>query len=121
MGFDIDSVSLEHGIIPKDIAVLVIGDPRAALSPAALTNLRSYIQMGGNVFIAGEPGKQAVVAPLLDSLGVEMLSGTLVQRSRDYSYGLVTPRLTSAAVLMSPALKNLLKKKQRFLCPVLQL
>jgi len=111
MGFDIDSVSLEHGIIPKDIAVLVISDPRVALSQAALTKLRNYIQTGGNVLIAGEPGKQVIVNPLLDSLGIEMLNGTLVQRSRDYSYGLVTPRLTPAAVLMSPALKKPFEEK----------
>lgn len=106
MGFDLDSVSLEHGTIPKDIAVLVIGDPRAALNPAALDHLQNYIKQGGNVLIAGEPGKQAVINPLLDSLGVEMRSGTLVQRSNDYSYGLITPNLTSAAVKMSPALKK---------------
>ncbi len=111
MGFDIDSVSLEQGTIPKDIAVLVISDPRAALSPAALSNLRKYIREGGNTLITSEPGKQSIVNPLLDSLGVEMLSGTLVQRSRDYSYGLVTPNLTSGAVVMSPALKKPYEEK----------
>lgn len=106
MGYDIDSVNLEHGAIPKDIAVLVIADPRAALSPSALSSLRNYIREGGNLMIAGEPGKQAIVNPLLDSLGVEMLDGTLVQRSRDYSYGLVTPFLAPGALVMSPALKK---------------
>jgi ABC-2 type transport system permease protein len=34
-----------------------------------------------------------------------MLNGTLVQRSRDYSYGLVTPLLAPGAVAMSPWLQ----------------
>jgi ABC-2 type transport system permease protein len=110
-GFDIDSVSLERGTIPKDIAVLVVGDPRTALSPTASSNLRKYIQEGGNVLIASEPGKQSIVNPLLDSLGVEMLNGTLVQQSRDYSYGLVTPNLNAGAVVMSPALKKPYEEK----------
>nr|WP_121270289.1 Gldg family protein [Pedobacter schmidteae] len=103
-GFDIDSVSLEHQEIPGGIAALVIGDPKVAYSEVALAKLRSYIQAGGNLMIAGEPGKQGVVNPLLDALGIKMMDGTLVQRSRDYSYGLVTPLMTKAAVEMSPAL-----------------
>lgn len=107
MGYDIDSVSLEHGEIPKDIAVLVIGDPRAALGSAGFSKLQRYVQQGGNLMIAAEPGKQAVVNPLLDSLGVKMLDGTLVQHSKDYSYDLVTPTLTPDAVTMHPGLKDI--------------
>ncbi|EDM34887.1 ABC transporter, permease protein, putative [Pedobacter sp. BAL39] len=103
-GFDIDSLYLENSDIPIGIAALVIGDPKVAYSPAAIVKLQHYIQSGGNLMIAAEPGKQGVINPLLDALGVKMLDGTIVQRSRDYSYGLVTPALTAAAVTMSPAL-----------------
>jgi len=110
-GFDIDSVALEYNEIPKGIAALVIGDPRVAYSPAVLAKLQQYIQAGGNLMITGEPRKQGVVNPLLDILGVKMLDGTLIQRSRDYSYGLVTPGLTEGAVIMSPALTKPYKEK----------
>jgi len=103
-GFDIDSFSIENGQIPTDISALVIGDPRVAFSPMALAKIKKYIAEGGNLMVNGEPDKQAVVNPLLNSLGVKMLDGILVQRSRDYSYDLVTPRLTKAAVQMSAAL-----------------
>jgi ABC-2 type transport system permease protein len=104
-GFDMDSVSLEKEEIPKEISALVIADPKVAFSASALTKLRKYVAEGGNLMIAGEPGKQSVVNPLLDSLGVQMLNGTLVQRSRDYSYGLVTPQLAPGVVAMAPALQ----------------
>jgi ABC-2 type transport system permease protein len=110
-GFDVDSVSLELDEIPAGIAVLVIGDPKVAYSATALAKIKKYIADGGNLMINGEPGKQSVVNPLLDALGVKMQDGTLVQRSWDYSYGLVTPRLTKDAVLMSPALISLYEKK----------
>lgn len=104
-GFDVDSISLENGEIPKELAVLVIADPKVAYSAVALGKLRKYIADGGNLMVAGEPGKQNVVNPILDSLGVNMLNGTLLQRSRDYSYGLVTPFVAAGAVAMSPSLQ----------------
>lgn len=105
-GFDIDSMALEQDEIPSGIAALVIGDLRVAYSPAALTKLQKYVASGGNLMIAAEPGKQNIVNPLLETIGVKLLNGTIVQRSRDYSYGLVTPTLTEAAVTMSAALKK---------------
>lgn len=117
MGFDIDSVSLESGQIPAGISALVIGDPRVQFSPAALAKLHKYVAEGGNLMIAGEPGKQAIVNPLLDSLGVKMRSGTLVQKSRDFSYGLVTPTLSAEAVTMSPGLEKAYKEQAKVSMP----
>jgi ABC-2 type transport system permease protein len=110
-GFDIDSVSIEMEEIPDGIATLVIGDPKVAFSQFAMAKIKKYITEGGNLLIAAEPGKQNVVNPLLDSLGVKMLDGTLVQRSRDYSYNLVTPGLTATSVVMNPQLKTFYEEK----------
>ncbi|MNJ95538.1 ABC-type uncharacterized transport system [compost metagenome] len=104
-GFDVDSVSLENEEIPAGISVLIIADPRVAYSATALAKLNKYLSGGGNAMIAGEPGKQSIVNPMLDSLGVKMLDGTLVQRSKDYSFGLVTPVLAAGAVAMAPGLQ----------------
>jgi ABC-2 type transport system permease protein len=103
-GFDVDTVSLERGEIPKDIAALIIADPRVEFSATAKTKLQKYIAEGGNLMIAGEPGKQNVINPLLDSLGVQILNGTILQKSRDYSYDLVAPNLAEGVVAMD---KNL--------------
>ncbi|MBB6498748.1 Gldg family protein [Pedobacter cryoconitis] len=110
-GFDIDSVSLEHGEIPAGISALVIGDPKVAFSAAAKAKLEKYIDDGGNLIIAGEPGKQSIVNPLLEPLGVKMLDGTVVQRSRDYSFDLVTPVLAAGSVAMAPGLQPFFQQK----------
>ena len=105
-GFDVDSVSLERNEIPKDIAALIIADPRVEFTAKAKAKLQKYIKEGGNLMIAGEPGKQNVINPLLDSLGVQMLNGTIVQKSRDYSYDLLTPALAPGAVAMDKSLQQ---------------
>jgi ABC-2 type transport system permease protein len=78
---------------------------KVAFSATALTRLRKYIAESGTPMVAGEPGKQNVVNPLPDLLGVKMLDGTLLQPSRDYSYGLVTPLISAGAVAISPFLQ----------------
>lgn len=104
-GFDVDSISLERDEIPDTLSVLVISDPRVAFTQVALGKLRRYIEAGGNLLITGEPGKQQVINPLLQTLGVEMLSGTILQQSRDYSYDLVTAKLAPGAVALNSKLQ----------------
>jgi len=104
-GFDVDSLSLEHDVIPTDIAALVIADPRVAFTEAAKAKLQQFIDAGGNLMILGEPGKQEVINPLIASLGVEMMKGTIIQESRDFSYDLVTPKLAAGAVAMDKVLQ----------------
>lgn len=104
-GFDVDSVSLERNEIPKDIAALIIADPRVEFSAVAKAKLQKYIREGGNLMIAGEPGKQNVVNPLLDSLGVQMLNGTIVQKQGLF-FDLVTPNLAAGAVAMDKSLQQ---------------
>lgn len=110
-GFDVDSVSLENGEIPTGIAALVIGDPKVPFSPVAVAKLQKYIDQGGNLMIAGETGKQGVINPLLETLGVKMLDGTVIQESRDYSYDLATPNLAAGAVAMTPELQRFYLQK----------
>ena len=110
-GFDIDTVALEKSAIPADIAALVIADPKVAFSVAAKAKLQQYIAAGGNLMIVGEPGKQQVINPLLESLGVKMENGTLVQRSKDFSYDLVTPALAPGSVAMDPKLQYFFQQR----------
>lgn len=80
-GFDVLSVSLENDSIPADLSVLVMADPRMPLTAISMQKLQQYIDKGGNLLLAGEPGKQAVLNPILKSLGVQLNEGTLVQAS----------------------------------------
>jgi ABC-2 type transport system permease protein len=110
-GFDLDSVSLEHGEIPSNITALVIADPKVAFTAVAKAKLQKYITEGGNLMIVGEPGKQSVVNPLLNSLGVQILDGTIVQRSREYAYDLVTPILAAGSVAMAQGLQPFFQQR----------
>ena len=97
-GFDVDTLSLETAEIPADISTLVISDPRTALSAASLAKIQRYIDKGGNLLIAGEPGKQALLNPLLEKIGVQLLDGVLVQPSKELAPDLVQAELTPAVV-----------------------
>jgi ABC-2 type transport system permease protein len=105
-GFDVDTVSLANGWIPPDVAVLVIGDPRTNFSPAALAKIQQYIADGGNLLITGEPDKEAIINPILNPLGVQMMDGTLVQKSKDYSMDMVESFLTKTGARLSKDLEK---------------
>ena len=106
-GFDVDTVSLETQDIPADISTLVVADPKIEFTPITMAKLQQYINAGGNIMIAGEPGKQALLNPLLRQLGVTLTEGTLIQESKEQSPTLVTPDLTRLAGTFSkPLAKN---------------
>lgn len=80
-GFDVQTVALDTEEIPTGIAALVLADPRMPLTPVASARLAAYIAKGGNILIAGEPGSQSLINPLLKDLGVQLTDGLLVQQN----------------------------------------
>jgi ABC-2 type transport system permease protein len=116
-GFNVDSVDADTEDIPTGLAALVIADPRTPFTPQAVARIQRYIDAGGNLLIAGEPGKQSVLNPLLHLLGVQMKEGTLVQRSRDYSPDLLLAYLTPAAAGLSQTLNNEFEDSMRLSMP----
>lgn len=116
-GFDVDSLSINNQEIPADVSTLVIADPRQALSAAAVTRIKQYIERGGNLLIAGEPGKQDVLNPLLRSLGVQMMPGIIAEPSADYAPDLVRADVTAAAAQMSKKLALKYKQHSDVLMP----
>jgi ABC-2 type transport system permease protein len=103
-GFDFSTVSLTENEIPADVSGLVIADPKASFNPIVLMKIRKYIDAGGNVLIAGEPGKQPVLNPLLETLGIRMTEGMIVQQSEDFTPGSVFPYLTTTSAAFSKTL-----------------
>jgi ABC-2 type transport system permease protein len=103
-GFDVEKVSLRDQEIPKDITALVIADPKIAFDSVSLRKIERYIADGGNLLIAGEPGKQEIVNPLLKILGVQLMEGMMVEHNRDFSPELVQPNLTAAAAAFTTKL-----------------
>ncbi|QEC78876.1 Gldg family protein [Mucilaginibacter ginsenosidivorax] len=103
-GFAVDSISLQNQEIPPDATVLVIADRRLNYNTATLNKLRSYIQKGGNLFVAAEGSKQQLNNALLNLIGVHLQEGTIVQPSKDFSGDQVTLQITAGGAKLSPML-----------------
>jgi ABC-2 type transport system permease protein len=88
-GFDVEAVSLKDSDIPTDIAALVIADPKMAFDTAVIAKIQRYLAAGGNLLLAGEPGRQSLLNPLLQPLGVQLMDGMLVEQSKDFSPALI--------------------------------
>src|SRR6185503_15032126 len=81
IGFNIDSLNLATQEIPTNCTALILADAKMYMSNIVQKKLNNYLQLGGNMFIIGEPGKQAILNPLIQNLGVQFMNGQLVQPS----------------------------------------
>jgi ABC-2 type transport system permease protein len=109
-GFDIDTISLRAREIPSDITILVIADPQESFDTTVLEKLKKYIDKGGNMLIAGEPGKQNILNPLLEQLGITMSPGTVIRDNKDDAPDFIFSEFTkSGKDLHGSLLKNLNK------------
>lgn len=116
-GFDFTTVSLKTGEIPADVSVLVIADPKTPFDTVVLNKIQRYIDEGGNLLIAGEPGKQQVLNPLLQQFGVRMMEGMVVQKSEDFSPNLALNFLTDTAAGLSKILTKDFRDSTRISMP----
>lgn len=110
-GFSVDTLNLLTQEIPRDITTLVLADPKMDLPSIVSDKLKHYIDNGGNMFIAGEPGKQYVLNPFLEQLGIKLASGQLVQPTFDETPDKITASPTIAASQLSEGIAWLQKKE----------
>jgi len=75
--------------IDTSLSVLVIADPKRPFTKDELTKINAYIEDGGNLLIAGEPGQQDILNPLINPLGVKFNEGVLLQESRNFELDLI--------------------------------
>lgn len=99
-GFDFNVLTLDNPV-PQEITILVIADVRSPYSEQHLENLREFIDRGGNMLIAGEPGRERVVNPLTEYLGVEFLPGTVVKPQENFlaSFIMAVPTAEGSAMM----------------------
>lgn len=109
-GFDFADVNLASPI-PAHIRILVIAEAKSVLSPEEKKNLDEYINRGGNLLIAGEPGRQEFMNPLTEQLGVKFLDGTLIKPSEKYQSNLMLLKPTEAAVKFSYHFLNMRRRE----------
>lgn len=96
-GFEVMDVPASAAAFPDDLDVLVIADPKKEFSPELLSKLESYINNGGNLVISGEPGRQEILNPFLEKLGVAFAEGTLLQETENYELDLIQTKFTQEA------------------------
>lgn len=106
-GFDVDTLNLTTSDISANISTLVIADPRLSIGGNERSKIDQYINKGGNLLIAGEPGKQSVLNPLLKSLGVQLMEGVIAQPSKDFAPDLVFSSITPGGAELSKAMRYL--------------
>ena len=87
-GFAIENVNLEDEI-PEQVNILVVADMQTALSQEEMEALEKYIARGGNLIIAGDVGRAPVMNPIIASLGVQFMTGQIVQQNKDFMMDLV--------------------------------
>ncbi len=115
-GFDFADVTLDKEI-PDNIRILLIAEARKPISPEEMKRLNHYIERGGNLIIAGEPGRQEFMNPIVEPLGVKFLPGMLVKPSKKFQSNLLLLTPTKAAEDFSFHFKNI--KRQEQLLPML--
>lgn len=82
-GFSYTNVTVDKEI-PEDVDILVIAELRKPLSENELANIKSYIDRGGNLFIAGEPSRQEIMNPIAELVGAKFAEGTIVRPTVEY-------------------------------------
>jgi ABC-2 type transport system permease protein len=116
-GFDVMNVSLENDSIPSGISALVLADPLVDLSDNAMAKLRRYIDNGGNMLIAGEPGRQSILNPLLKDLGVQLDEGMVINESTNDAPNFVSAYVQKEAGEFYKPLKYLIDDSVKFNMP----
>ncbi|MCK7554092.1 Gldg family protein [Chitinophaga sedimenti] len=81
LGVNFDTVSSIAGSRVNPDEVLVIADPKTVLDKALIDSVKEYIDKGGNAMFYAEPGKQFVMNPILNHIGVNAEEGTIVQEN----------------------------------------
>lgn len=107
-GFDAVEISLADGqTIPDNIKILVIADPKEAFTEQELAEISRYIDNGGDLVLATEPGRQQYADPIAALVGAQYSQGRLVVPEGDNQQNLVLASITKNAADRFPSLKSI--------------
>lgn len=109
-GFDFTNVTLNKPV-PDNIRILVIAEMKQAMTEVETANLQAYIAKGGNLLIAGEPGRQEQMNPVTAPLGVQFMPGMLVKPSTKLQANLLAVKPTGVGAAFSYYLGDMEKNR----------
>ncbi|QEC43147.1 ABC transporter permease subunit [Pseudobacter ginsenosidimutans] len=95
-GVNSDTISLLQNDIPASTALLVVADPKSSLAVTEQEKILRYLGEGGNALFYAEPGKQQMLNPLLNQLGVNIDPGILVSPRKHVESGVFDSKMTAA-------------------------
>ncbi len=79
MGLNFDTLSTPDFAGVDSNIVLVVSDPKTLLDKSIVDSVKQYIDRGGNAMFYSEPGKQFIMNPILNHVGVNAEEGTIVR------------------------------------------
>lgn len=91
-----DTVNLAAQDIPEDASILAVADPKTAYTDIEVQKIKAFIAQGGNVVFFGEPGKQPLLNPILNSIGVNLDPGIIVRTTPNEMPQILVPPLTDS-------------------------
>ena len=109
-GFDFEEISLTAPV-PAHISCLIVADPRQPFSETERNHFNDYIAKGGNLIIAGEPGRQDIMNGIAGPLGIHFVPGTLIQPKKTILPEVLIANANRKAPWSSPWMKNILSTK----------
>ena len=95
-GMDFYPIDLSNPV-DNTIEVLVIAEPKTAFNDRELQHLNQYIDRGGNLIMAADIGRQEVMNPLVEQLGITFLPGQVVEFNKGYPMDFITAIVTEPA------------------------
>lgn len=87
--------------IEKEVDIVVIADIRSPLTEIQQQNLNKFIDQGGNLLVLGEVNRQAVMNPMIATLGVKFVDGELVKTNQNFVPNLTVAKATQKSAELS--------------------
>ena len=108
-GFAFKEVTLSNpGDQPDETDILVVSDPKVPISETTLANIKEYIEKGGNMLLACEPGSYGYLQPVLNDLGITVMSGILYQKNEDFDPDFILAQVHANALNMNKAFNQVI-------------
>lgn len=78
-GIDVDTITEVRSDLFTSKHGLIVSDPKVAFKPRLLDSIKAYLARGGNAMFFAEPGKQNILNPILNQIGINIEPGMVVK------------------------------------------